>query len=210
MKMTSCKEEKPPAYKNLDKSNIKCVLVGDTMVGKTCLAKRLASHGFQSEYSPTMFDNYAATTTIDGKSYVLGLFDTAGQEEFDRLRTLAYVNCDVFLICFSVMSPDSLKHAQDAWIREVRAHASHVPCVLVGTHIDLRDDPRSRDRKMSASGLVSTKEGMAAAARMGADSYVECSSLTEAGIIRLKEAAIDAVLTTSLSDEGCQCACSIL
>ncbi|KAK7504829.1 hypothetical protein BaRGS_00003857, partial [Batillaria attramentaria] len=155
----------------------------------------------------------AATTTIDGKSYVLGLFDTAGQEEFDRLRTLAYVNCDVFLICFSVMSQDSLKHAQESWIREVRVHASNVPCILVGTHIDLRDDPKSRDRKTSNAGhahCVSTKEGMAAASRLGADSYVECSSLTEAGIIRLKEAAIDAVLNSYSTDDGCQCACTIM
>ena len=59
MKMTSSQEEKPPANKTVDKSNIKCVLVGDTMVGKTCLAKRLASHSFPAVYSPTMFDNYA-------------------------------------------------------------------------------------------------------------------------------------------------------
>ncbi|KAK7104080.1 hypothetical protein V1264_018853 [Littorina saxatilis] len=186
------------------------------MVGKTCLAKRLASHGFSTVYNPTMFDNYAATTTIDGKSFVLGLFDTAGQEEFDRLRTLAYVNCDVFLVCFSVMRPDSVKHAHDSWIREVRSHAPNVPCVLVGTHIDMRDDPsRSRgERKTSVSAhaqCVSTKEGMAAANKMGADSYVECSSLTEAGIIRLKEAAVDAVLNgVSPIDDDCKCACSIM
>ena len=59
MKMTSGQDEKAPAHKILDKSNIKCVLVGDTMVGKTCLAKRLASHEFPAVYNPTMFDNYA-------------------------------------------------------------------------------------------------------------------------------------------------------
>lgn len=138
------------------------------------------------------------------------------QEEFDRLRTLAYVNCDVFLVCFSVMRPDSLRHAQDSWIREIRTHAPHAPCILVGTHIDQRDDPKSREggRKSSVSGhaqCVSTKEGVMAANRIGADSYVECSSLTEAGIIRLKEAAIDAVLNgTSSSDDGCKCACTIM
>ena len=113
------------------------------------------------------------------------------------------------------MRPDSLRHAQDSWIQEIRDHAPHVPCILVGTHIDLRDDPKSRgDRKTSVSGhaqCVSTKEGMMAASRIGADSYVECSSLTEAGISRLKEAAIDAVQNgTSSSDDGCQCACTIM
>ena len=115
------------------------------------------------------------------------------------------------------MRPDSLKHAQDSWIREVRSHAPHAPCLLVGTHIDLRDDPKARgaDRKTSVSGhaqCVSTKEGMVAANRLGADSYVECSSLTEAGISRLKEAAIDAVQNgaSPTSDDGCQCACAIM
>lgn len=199
----------------VDKSNIKCVLVGDSMVGKTCLAKRLASHDFPAIYTPTMFDNYATTTTIDGKSFVLGLFDTAGQEEFDRLRILAYVNCDVFLVCFSLLVPDSLKHVQDSWMREIRAHAPNAPCILVGTHIDLRDEPKSRGRKPSMVGhapYVSTKEGEAAAHRLGAASYVECSSLTDTGILRLKEAAIDAVLSDSSSsgEDGCRCACSLM
>ncbi|KAL8611091.1 hypothetical protein ACOMHN_064381 [Nucella lapillus] len=215
--MTSCPEDKTPVYKtqSLEKSNIKCVLVGDTMVGKTCLARRLANHGFAADYTPTTFDNYAANTTVDGKSFVLGLFDTAGQEELNRLRILAYVNCDVFLLCFSVLSQDSLRRAQDSWIREVRSHAPHVPYVLVGTHIDVRDDVTSRDRKTSVGAehaqFVTTKDGMAAAARIGADSYVECSSLTEAGILRLKEAAIDAVMNgTSPAEGGCQCACAIM
>ncbi|XP_076442037.1 cell division control protein 42 homolog [Babylonia areolata] len=220
--MSSCEEDKPSAgQKMVDKSNIKCVLVGDCMVGKTCLAKRLAAHAFPAVYTPTMFDNYATTTTIDGKSFVLGLFDTAGQEEFDRLRTLAYVNCDVFLICFSVLVPESLRHVQDGWMREVRSHAPHVPCVLVGTHIDLRDDDlKARGgRKSSLAGgpaqqqqYVNTKDGEAAAHRMGAESYVECSSLTDAGILRLKEAAVDAVLSdpSSPREDGCRCACSLM
>lgn len=131
------------------------------------------------------------------------------QEEFDRLRTLAYLNCDVFLICFSVVQPASLKHAMDSWLREVRVHAPHVPFILVGTHIDLRDDPKCAQRRASAQ-CVSTKDGMAAATRMDADCYVECSALTEAGIIRLKEAAIDAVLRTHSGDDGCHCACVIV
>lgn len=197
------------------------------MVGKTSLAKRLTSNGFSSIYSPTMFDNYATTTTVDGKTFVLGLFDTAGQEEFDRLRTLAYVNCDVFLVCFSVTRPESLKNAADSWLREVRAHAPHVPCVLVGTHIDQRDDVGSskksldhlgvyvqRKPSMAGSGhcsYVTTKEGVSAAGKLGADTYVECSALTEAGILRLKEAAIDAALNGEVrSDSGCKCACAIM
>ena len=43
---------------------------------------------------------------------MLSLFDTAGQEEYDRLRPLAYPDTDVFLVCFSVTLPDSLDNAK--------------------------------------------------------------------------------------------------
>ena len=52
-----------------------------------------------------MFDNYAVTVMIGGEPYTLGLFDTAGQEDYDRLRPLSYPQTDVFLVCYSVVSP---------------------------------------------------------------------------------------------------------
>ena len=61
---------------------------------------------------PTVFDNYAATVKVDNKMVNLGLWDTAGQEEYNRLRPLAYPNCDVFLIVFSVVEPSSFVNAR--------------------------------------------------------------------------------------------------
>jgi len=55
-----------------------------------------------------VFDNYSVTVMIDNEPYVLSLFDSAGQEDYDRLRVLGYPHTDVFLVCFSVVSPDSL------------------------------------------------------------------------------------------------------
>jgi hypothetical protein len=104
---------------------------------------------------------------------------------------------------------------------------------LVGTHIDLRDDlassKKSLDKlhvapapqKMSLSKrkasvavaelFVTTKEGMSASHKIGADSYVECSALTETGILRLKEAAIDAALNGEGERYGgCKCPCSVM
>lgn len=76
----------------------------------------------------------------------MGLFDTAGQEDYDRLRPLSYPQTDVFLICFSVMSPASFENVKEKWLPEVHHHCPGVPCIIVGTQIDLREDPTLTDK----------------------------------------------------------------
>lgn len=58
------------------------------------------------------FDNYTASVMVDGRPISLGLWDTAGQEDYDRLRPLSYPQTDVFLICFSIVSPPSFDNVK--------------------------------------------------------------------------------------------------
>ncbi len=89
-------------------------------------------NAFPGEYIPTVFDDYAANIMVDGKVVSLGLWDTAGQAEYDRLRPLSYPGTDVFLVCFSIASPSSYESITAKWIPEIKEHCPTVPFLLVG------------------------------------------------------------------------------
>jgi hypothetical protein len=61
---------------------------------------------------PTVFENYVTDCRVDGKSVQLALWDTAGQEDYERLRPLAYSKAHVILIGFAVDTPDSLDNVK--------------------------------------------------------------------------------------------------
>jgi len=174
---------------------IKCVVVGDGAVGKTCLLISYTTNSFPSEYIPTVFDNYSATVTVDGKPVILGLWDTAGQEDCDRLRPLSYPQTDVFLVCFSVVNPTSFENVKEKWIPELRCHNPQTPVILVGTKIDLRQDRSIVERlRQFRQAPISNWQGVALSCAIGAVKYVECSALTQIGLKNVFDEAINAVL----------------
>ncbi|KAK0559495.1 Rho GTPase [Tilletia horrida] len=158
----------------------KLVIVGDGACGKainvglntrcfilrqTSLLCVFALGEFPKEYEPTIFENYVAEIRLDGKPVQLALWDTAGQEEYERLRPLSYSQAHVILIAFSIDTPDSLENVIVKWIEEVRQICGpHVPVILVGCKKDLRDDVLAAEAAAAA-----TADTAAAAAAAAAD-----------------------------------------
>ena len=184
---------------------IKCVIVGDGAVGKTSLLIAYTNKKFPEQYIPTVFDNYSAKVIVDDREVTLGLWDTAGQEDYDRLRPLSYPQTSIFLICFAVNDNQSFNHAKLKWYPEITHHCPETPIILVATKIDLRDKSttirgKSKDRKLSS--IISYDEGCRLSSQISAVKYLECSALTGEGLKKVFDEAIKAVLNPDLNKKS--------
>ncbi|GBG70263.1 hypothetical protein CBR_g6392 [Chara braunii] len=172
---------------------IKCVTVGDGAVGKTCMLISYTSNTFPTDYVPTVFDNFSANVVVEGSTVNLGLWDTAGQEDYNRLRPLSYRGADVFLLAFSLISKASYENISKKWIPELRHYAPQVPIILVGTKLDLREDKQYLNDHPTT--VISTHLGEELKRQIGAAAYIECSSKTQQNVKNVFDAAIKVVLS---------------
>ncbi|KAL5611963.1 hypothetical protein BROUX41_000471 [Berkeleyomyces rouxiae] len=174
----------------------KIVVVGDGGCGKTCLLISYSQGYFPEKYVPTVFENYITYPThqASGKTVELALWDTAGQEEYDRLRPLSYPETDLIFVCFAIDCPNSLENVLDKWYPEVLHFCPYTPLVLVGLKSDLRFK-KSCIEMLKTQGLtpVTKEQGMAVATKMSAQ-YAECSSKEMIGVDEIFEQAINAVV----------------
>ncbi|KAF7232280.1 hypothetical protein EG68_08664 [Paragonimus skrjabini miyazakii] len=194
----------------------KLVIVGDGACGKTCLLIVFSKDQFPDLYIPTVFESYVADVDIGDKrvssdtpshclfKVELALWDTAGQEDYDRLRPLSYPDTDVVLMCFSIDSPDSLENIQEKWTPEVKHFCAKVPIILVGNKKDLRNDNATiTELHRMKLAPVSAVEGRAMAEKIGARCYLECSAKTKEGVRQVFETATKVALETKKSGKKC-------
>jgi Rho family protein len=137
----------------------------------------------------------------------LSLWDTAGQEEFDRLRALSYEDTHVLMLCFSVDSQDSFENVGSKWIAEINENCPGVRVVLTALKCDLRKDDEMNDNPNT----ISFDQGLAKAKEIGAVKYLECSAVQNRGIREsFYEAAKVALEVKPAGSKGSSSSCVIL
>ncbi|EDR29841.1 RAC GTPase, putative [Entamoeba dispar SAW760] len=194
-----------------DATSVKLVVVGDGAVGKTCLLICYTTNEFPKDYVPTVFDNYMAPMTVDGKPVNLGLWDTAGQEDYEQLRPLSYPNTDLFLLCFSVISRTSFNNISSKWLPEIKHYEPKCKMMVVGTKTDCRND-EAMIRKLADENQkpITTEEGEKLAKDIKAICYMECSALTRSGLNQVFDEAIHIVLNKNQPQKSSHKMCTLL
>lgn len=176
---------------------IKVVLVGDGGCGKTSLMMVFANGAFPESYNPTVFERYNATLQMKGKPVRLQIWDTAGQDDYDRLRPLFYPDANVLLLCFDVTNPNSFDNVSNRWYPEVTHFCKGVPIIVVGCKIDLRKDKvlvnKLRKKRLEP---VTYHRGHDMARSVGAVAYLECSARLHDNVEAVFQEAAEVALSS--------------
>lgn len=175
----------------------KLVVIGDGACGKTSLLHVFTLGKFPKEYLPTVFENYVTDCQVDGIRVQLALWDTAGQEEYERLRPMSYSKADTILIGFAIDDPESLVNARKKWTVEALRYCPNASIILVGLKNDLRKSDNSVD-------MVNPSEALDVVEAIGAKKYMECSALTGEGVDDVFELATrTSLLLRETPRKGC-------
>lgn len=188
----------------------KIVILGDGACGKTSLLNVFTRGYFPKVYEPTVFENYIHDIFIDGQQVQLSLWDTAGQEEFDKLRSLSYNDTNCIILCFSIDSLDSLENVKNKWVGEILEHCNGVKLILVALKADLRQSSEPGNDDLGGTSaynnngqlkpLVTYENGVQVAKEIGALRYLECSAMKNKGVKEVFTEAARIALTSKATN----------
>jgi GTPase SAR1 family protein len=139
------------------------------------------SDAFPRNYKQTILDVYSAIVNVGNDSITLRLFDLSGLKKAQNYRKSLLNVCDVVVLCYSLIEPDSFKSVKNFWMNEIR-ESSHLPVVLVGTHLDLYFEIDSPLGVHCKAKQFAEKNGIA--------QCLECSALTQEGLKNVFDQAI--------------------
>merc|ERR1719361_1286261 len=138
--------------------SIKCILLGDSAVGKSCILVRYFDDSFQCSAGATIGIDYRIKTVELGDDVIkFQIWDTAGQEKYRTIIAAYYRGIDAALICYDITNRESFENLME-WIENVQEYSSEDAfMMLVGTKLDLVDPKEGGDASLR---LVTKHDGM--------------------------------------------------
>lgn len=150
------------------------VILGSGGCGKTCILHRLITNNFSDDYVPTVFENSVWRERVKDRDIVFLLKDTAGQEDYDRLISLAVSGTDIIIFCYSVDDRRSLEDIKNKYIHIIPYEdLKSAKVALIGNKTDLRS---------KGKGFVTKEEGELLGAEIGATWVFESSAKNNEGV----------------------------
>ena len=204
--MTTIRESVTSSALGNDKQvQIKLVILGKSLVGKSALTYRFINDQFPKDHDTTIEDQYKVSTNIDGINCLVEILDTAGQDDYQSMLETWINFGSGFLIVYSIDDVESFVEAKKKYEKLVSIKEGEpFSCILVGNKCDLGNDLRKVSKKEAEEFAKSKKIP-----------FLEASALTK---INVKESftkvAHDLLQLTQKKEKvgimGKMCGCSII
>ena len=183
--------------------HIKCIVVGDHLVGKSCLIYTYLCRSFPNSSPPIVLEGtYDKIIKCDDIPINHIIDDVNGKDDYKHIRHFKYPKTDVFIICFSLVSRITFENVKKVWVPEIEEYCPSIPYILVGTKSDLK---RDQEHNLGDNVFVSTTEGELMMNEIRAQKYIECSSLRNENVDEVFNSAFRVVLQneTNYSQKRC-------
>lgn len=171
--------------------SIKCVIVGDEAAQKTAMLDAFTDQSAGSN----KYDDFEKKVKVDDVEVSLHLFDAPADADFKN-----YTDANVFVLCFSLVSPESLQSIEKTFAPAVKEVCPNANIILVGTNLNERND--LADQKESSSKCILQSTGEEMKEKIGAKDYIECSIDHKININRIFEQVVRSITGTKPEDQS--------
>lgn len=147
----------------------KIVVLGDAAVGKTSLINMYIEQSFSEDYKPTLGANIIRKDVhVDeiNASVRLIMWDLAGQEKYNVIRSMYFQGCVGALLVYDVTRHNTFETIDSKWLKDFKKYVKKEGTyILIGNKIDLNEER-----------VVSNEDGERYAKQIDASDFIETSA----------------------------------